>query len=551
MERWAERINPVILERGRQYAARGRVVSLAQANDGVYHAEVRGEFGYRVVVSADGKGGLKWAECTCPYDGPICKHVAAVLIILEGGAEVPQMAEAGPQRALRNLRERLQALSSEQLIGLLIDMAETSQAVAEHLKFVVSDGAQGEVDAARRLIRHHVDEAAERGGFVPWDEVGGAVEGAETVLERAAKIGDWRRALPLCLCAFEEMVYLVQQADDSDGTVGGVIESALEQMGGIVDRASATDRADIFEKLMAAADNKQLDGWSDWRLQLWELALGCAVTEDLKALWDSRVEGESARSDGYGTDYLAARISELQYEWLLQHRDGAAANAYLNQHLDVPELRKRAIELALAEGRDGDAMELAEEGERINHNLPGLVTQWRQLRYEAARRSGRTDVQTIVALAEVRSGNFSYYRKLKSLCSADDWPTVYANLLRDLDREDWYSASLYTKILVEEGETAKLMAFVQKNPATIEEYAGYLGKAYPDEVARLFRHHILGIAAHASSRGHYQDICVRIRHMARAGACQQADDLVEELRVAYPRKPAFQEELAQTLRAIR
>lgn len=179
------------------------------------------------------------------------------------------------------------------------------------------------------------------------------------------------------------------------------------------------------------------------------------------------------------------------------------------------------------------------------------MTQWRQLRYEAARRSGRTDVQTIVALAEVRSGNFSYYRKLKSLCSADDWPTVYANLLRDLDREDWYSASLYTKILVEEGETAKLMAFVQKNPATIEEYASYLSKAYPDEVARLFRHHILGMAVHASSRGHYQDICVRIRNMARAGACQQAVDLVEELRVAYPRKPAFQEELAQTLRAIR
>jgi len=49
------------------------------------------------------------------------------------------------------------------------------------------------------------------------------------VLERAeqtATEGDYKRSLELYLCILHEMLALLESADDSDGDIGGVIESS-------------------------------------------------------------------------------------------------------------------------------------------------------------------------------------------------------------------------------------------------------------------------------------------------------------------------------------
>lgn len=74
-------INPSILDRGRNYFAIGVVTSLKEEDD-TWRAEVAGSKVYEVRITGTKK--IKDWYCNCPYDeGPICKHIVAVLYSIQ------------------------------------------------------------------------------------------------------------------------------------------------------------------------------------------------------------------------------------------------------------------------------------------------------------------------------------------------------------------------------------------------------------------------------------------------------------------------------------
>lgn len=116
------------LERGADYAARGRVHGLAHDGE-VVVAEVVGSRRYRVRL---------WAEddalahaCTCPVgeDGLFCKHCVAV-----GLAWIAARAPAAaPQPSLADVRAHLSGLSSEALVELLMEQAAVDERLRRRL----------------------------------------------------------------------------------------------------------------------------------------------------------------------------------------------------------------------------------------------------------------------------------------------------------------------------------------------------------------------------------------------------------------------------------
>lgn len=67
-------IDPVILDRGREYLLRGCVRSLKKVDERIYRAQVQGSEWYELVVDLDKSGTILSLECDCPYDfGPVCK----------------------------------------------------------------------------------------------------------------------------------------------------------------------------------------------------------------------------------------------------------------------------------------------------------------------------------------------------------------------------------------------------------------------------------------------------------------------------------------------
>lgn len=86
---------------------------------------------------------------------------------------------------------------------------------------------------------------------------------------------------------------------------------------------------------------------------------------------------------------------------------------------------------------------------------------------------------------------------------------------------------------------------MKARPAYITRYYKHLLPDYPDDVHKILVQHILNEASRASTRRAYQDVCGLIKLLAKAGGSTHAGKVVETLLQAYPKKPAFREELGR------
>jgi uncharacterized Zn finger protein len=128
LENFEDVIDPVILERGRNYYLACRVADLEELEEGSWVALVEGSETYEVTIERDEGGDLD-CFCDCPYDwGPTCKHIAAVLFTIRDASAAPPAAAASekPKQSLKareeSLRAALMALSREELVALLMEV---------------------------------------------------------------------------------------------------------------------------------------------------------------------------------------------------------------------------------------------------------------------------------------------------------------------------------------------------------------------------------------------------------------------------------------------
>lgn len=550
--------NPVIWERGRRYVRDGRVRSMESDGHGHYQAQVLGTDLYHVTVDMTPDGVILDVECDCPYDGgPLCKHQAAVLLLIReaSGVSAPPSHPKSTSSALHDL---LAQQPAERLAALLGQLAEESEMLAHRIRLELASPAtpaQQVVTESRQLIRASARAAAGPDDFIDYAGVAGAVEGAEIVNNRAAALveeDDAILAVRLSLLVVQEMAGLLDTADDSDGIIGSLIEESLDRIGEVTDREgqdmSPPDRDGLFRDLLAAARYPELEGWPDWQLSLLGSAADLAIGATLRAEWEAQVEAA-----GFGADpsssYAAEGLALIRHS-LISRDDGTdAAALFRSQHLHFKAFRDMAIQHALDDGRYGEAITLAEAGEEQDQAWPGLVRHWRMLRYDAAKGSKRLDLQRQIGVELVLDGDVNYYAELKGAYEPSEWPAIYHNVLQQLEARGRLG-DIYTHVLIAENETTRLLAYCQRRPYTIETLYRHLMPTFPDEVVQLFQARIQEAAVAASSRSHYQGVCRIIRTLSRAGAREPALAIIRTLMARYPRKPAFRDELLRLERSL-
>lgn len=344
------------LDRGRAYAEEGAVGRLEIGDDRV-SASVQGTDTYRVEL-ASASAGLEF-HCTCPIgvEGAFCKHcVALALRWLDDGA--PQAPSLDGE-----VREHLLTLGSEELAGLLIEVARDDRRLAERLRArVITSADAPDVDALAGLI----GRAFAVDGFVHyremWEYVSGiedAIEALEAFLDR----GHATEAIPLIEQALAGAERALGHADDSDGRMGEVI-GRLEELHLAACRRAGPASVALAERLFSWEVEGEWDIFDQAALRYSEVlnAEGLARYRELAderwTLVPALTPGDERRAAG-GDRFRITRIMEALAE-LTGDLDQIVA--VRERDLSSPYSFLRIAELCAEHGDRDAALEWAERG---------------------------------------------------------------------------------------------------------------------------------------------------------------------------------------------
>ncbi|MCC3374513.1 SWIM zinc finger domain-containing protein [Cohnella sp. REN36] len=556
LNEFEKHVPPGVLKRGKEYRDEGRIVDIDEVEKGIYQAEVEGSELYEIQVRIGSRGDIQYLECDCPFDQEaFCKHQVAVLLEIRSmldvlKAEAPSAIKGKTAQPKKKLADQLAALSKEQLVALLTEYAQDIREVKAKLDlyFLKSNDTE-DVKQLVKLIRTYVKRYAERGGFVSYRNVPHAVEGAELVLDKARQAqqdGEFLPAVRIGLCVVQELADLSQTSDDSGGIIGGLIGEGLDLIAESIESADALsshDKKGLLRTLLQAA---QLSVVTDWRVELLEIATDLVGDVDARQQWEACVQRLEAHDGSREDSYFKEKVAMLRYGLTRQIDGEQRAETFLQANIGVPDIREAAIENAIAQSRYEEALRYAQEGEvqDTQKGYPGLVSRWKKLRLKVYRLTNDREQQRELTEAFVSEGDYAYYHPLKELYTPEEWPDVYARVLTALEEEGrWYAESTYTKVLIEEKETGRLLEYVERHPAYIVDYYKHLIGPYTGEVYHLFARHIERSAQNASNRKQYWKVCQIIRELQKAGGTQTAQVIVKELRLRYANRPAMLDEL--------
>lgn len=556
LSNFEEYFEDIILERGFAYYSNHRITAIKKIAEGHFVAEVEGSEHYTVeAVLGRGEEILR-LSCDCPYvDGPFCKHQAAVLYALRNEEKKPGAEKNGGAGINSGRRQDiatlLSSLAKEELINIVRKHLQQYPELEQQLLFEYA-AVEQETTAAKKLIKYHIRKATHR-GFIDWDKASEAMEGAWQVLAKAdrhLKEGNPVKAVKLALTVLSSVVEVLAYCDDSSGSVGTVIGVGIKTINAsaqvIAEKSTPAEQEQIFQMIFGEALAPRYDDWLDWR---WDLLQACtalctsaARREKLERVLEAALDKITKKR--YPSSHEIQRIKLLQLAIIERCDSRQKAEAFIKENIGYSEFREKAVVAALREGRYETAISLCLEGEEADHDRPGLRNKWREYRYLAYEKAGDLENQRQLALRFVLIGHFEYYRKLKKLYEPHEWPPVVDSIIAHFQKMP-YTPAVYSKILIEERLTERLLEYCRSNVSEIEDLYPHLIDEYRHEVEQLFAAHIREEAARSGSRLHYRQVCSSIRRYKKLFGEEKAAQIVLELKNRYRRRPAFIDEISR------
>ena len=559
LDQFEQVIDEKILQRGLTYFKKGLVHELDEISPNTYEAVVEGTEGYTVRLVVENNVVTDYS-CDCPYDfGPVCKHVAAVIFSLQEEdlgltkktGKTKKAAKSGVKKSksvATQIDELMAKASVDELKELIRNEANKNAVFRNHVFSSLEHYNENvSKELYQKQLKAMIRSATDRYGFIDWNHARSLGRAVDELLDSAKKQisrGSYQNAVWICFAVLEEMVDVLNEADDSNGDIGGCVDEAFYVLGEMATTCdSTTIRRQIFDFCLDEFKKCDYEGW-DWHTSLLTTAARLVVTDEdfdrVMVLADKKQQSE----------YQNEELQLIKYGLLLDRKGEAVANQFLEQNMDNPKFRRMAIEKALEQKNYAKAVRLAEDGVRTDSkDKPGLAKEWYDWMLKIAQ--AQKDTPKILEYARyLLVDNFrneqDYYQILKENVKPEEWDAVINAIVQEIKmKKRWYDSGLIGNIYIREEKWDKLWEMVKENPdlSTIERYETYLSKLYSDEIADLYANQILDYLDHNMSRDHYQTACRYIRRMIKLGGKEKADKLIAQLRTLYARRPALMQEL--------
>lgn len=377
-------------------------------------------------------------------------------------------------------------------------------------------------------------------GFIPYSGCNRICEEMFAILEEAEQCPDQNQAFDIFILVLLRMMKLISHADTSSGAAGDVIQSCLEGIDKLCRSADEANHNHFFDTIIKTVKNKAFQGWPGDGYRLLQSAV--YFVRDKK-----QAQKILNLFPGLGTFYDGRPYPEqlLITLAIIERLDGVeAAEQYMMEHIDVPEMRMHAVDKAFAAKHYLRVEKLCREA--LKENVRGYFNRrppWAYYLERLYEETGNHEKLLEIVRVILFQRDTSYFQKLKTMYQQQgSWDEQREPLWRELSKS--LAEHEYASLLAKEGEMEKLLEVVRRHPAYILDYGQQLAGCFPAETYAMYEACILEEAQEATERRKYRQVCRMIKEFAAAGAKEKAVELIDRLVTMYPRRPAMLEELA-------
>jgi len=559
LDQFEQFIDETILNRGLSYFKKGHVSEIEEISSGVYESVVEGTEDYTVHLTIK-NGNIVDYVCDCPYDwGPVCKHVVAVIyhlqqekLGLKKKTPVSKLARKKKHEKRKTIADRvnelLETISHDELKQFIHEQAQQNPPLRNLFLLSFAHHNKDETkELYEKQVKSILRSASGRHGFIDWSaaiHVGEAVANLLHSAQKHFENKNYKSSFLICTAVMEQMTEALQYADDSNGDIGGNIDSAFEMLCNIAaENLTEEMRKLILDYSFSAFENQIYSGW-DWHLGMLYLASDLLSTEEeIQHIF--KLIDKAQRSE-----YEQEHAQSIKYNILKKKRGETEADKYLEQHISNSILRREAIAKALKEKNYEKANSIANDGVILDKkDKPGLAKEWYDWLLKIAQ--AQKNKEKIIEYSRLLFiDNFrheqDYYQILKQNIPPEKWDSFVEEVLRDIAaKKGWLDTSLIASIYIKQEWWDRLLELVKKSPNlnTIEHYEKYLSKDYADELVHLYSKAILEFMKYNMGRNHYQNACRYLRRIIKLGAREKANEIIATLRAEYPKRKALMDEL--------
>ena len=555
LTQFEQEIDPTILKRGLQYYKKGVVGIIAESEYEV-QAIIEGSNDEEYITTLYLEGDMVIdSTCSCPYDfGPVCKHVAALIFALKAEelnlavkpkTECKKPTKTKAQKDSDKVQEIIQNASAEQLASFIEELCNEHREIRQRFIAKLMPKSETQSKSEYKSPLSGYAQSLKRRGFIDYrgaTQLGNAFyQTCETAEERLS-VGDYISAVNAATAVMEQANSALQYSDDSSGSIGGPICSALETLSKIADsQLDEKSRKHLLKYCLASYKKGIFEGW-DWHDSMLSLATKLvkqkSEIDELRALLEDTIKNPKY-------DWEVEDSKEMMAQFIANTEGEDAANKYKYNNLDVDSFIAEAIENALQITDYTTARELINKA--LKNSKPNK-DKWENFNFRLTCATGTTD--DIIRLSrrlviDTFQEFEEYFRKLKSLVAPEEWTQFRADLYSDIIKQKGWDRIRVIAIWEQDWDT--YMKWVERSESyyTLTTAQSELPSSYNPQ---LIEQYIRIIRANLSNsynlnRKEYQKATQAMRRMKKLGGVTEVTALADELRTKYSNRRALLEEL--------
>jgi uncharacterized Zn finger protein len=548
-------IDETILKRGLSYFKNGFVTEFSEISNGEFEANVSGTEEYTVNLKVE-TDIIVEHNCDCPYDmGPVCKHIVASIFYLKqdelnlNQQNIPLTKKKKNKTVSQQLKEVLDKVSHQDLKKFIQEQSKMDKQFRNLFlsSFAHLNESQSK-EFYQKQIKSVLNSATDRHGFIGWHEMKYLEQGIDpiiTIAEKQLESKSYLNTIYICTALMEEMTEAIQYSDDSNGSIGGIIDSSYEMLYDIATKDISVDiKTELFNYCITAFKKRLFDGW-DWHTGILNIAYELIDNEDnadiiIKCLDTINGEYEKERAQSFKLDIIS------------KYKDAEEVQKFIDKHITNSSIRNTEIEKAVNNKDFEKAIILCKDGiEYDKKDKPGIVKKWYNWLLKIAQ-SQNNKLKIIEYSRYLFIDNFhpeqDYYQLLKQEIEPNRWKDFLEDIIKEITpKGGWKYNGLVREIYINEKWWDRLFLLLKENTSleNIESNEKYLSKDYSQELVQLYSERLIKYVDRFMGRNHYQTACRYLRRMKKLGGNEKVNELIEYFKVTYPKRKALLDELSR------